>query len=87
MAPSGPSGFALMFAKSLILFGSIGCRENGQARQMLGKSRAWVNLAQLAHKVIHKKCGQRRKRFSIIDLGAISHMNPSFQAQLRLSLR
>jgi hypothetical protein len=76
-----------MFAKSLILFSRIGCRENGQAWQVLEKSRAWVNLAQLAHKVIHKKCGQQRKRFSIIDLGVISHMIPSFRAQLRLDGR
>jgi hypothetical protein len=76
-----------MFAKSLILLSSIGCRENGQAWQTLAKSRAWVSLAQFAHKVIHKKCGQQRKRFSIIDLGVISHMNPSFRVQLRLGGR
>ena len=76
-----------MVAKSLILLSSPGCREIGHARQMLGKSRPWGNLPQLAHKVIHKKCGQQRKGFAIIDLGRTSHMNPSFGAQLRMDWR
>jgi hypothetical protein len=43
--------------------------------------------AQFAHKVIHKMCGQQQKRFSIIDLGALSQADPSFRAQLPLSVR
>jgi hypothetical protein len=43
-----------------------------------------MRVAQLAHKVIHKICGQREKRFSIIGLGAFPHMNPSFPLQLGL---
>jgi hypothetical protein len=84
---SGPSGFALMFANSLILLGSEDCCENGQGQQILGKSRLWGHLAQLAHKVIHKNCGQQRKRFSIIDLDRIPNLNPSFRTQLRLDWR
>jgi hypothetical protein len=77
-----PSGFALMVAKSLILFRAGGCREMGQGDQRVGKSRAWAPQALFAHKVIHKICGQWQKRFSIIDLGGFSHMNPSFLVQL-----
>jgi hypothetical protein len=82
-----PSGFALMASKSLILLSARDCREMEQRSQMLGKSRAWALPAQFAHKVIHKMCGQQQKRFSIIDLGALSQMNPSFRAQLPLSVR
>ena len=71
-----------MVAKSLILFKTVKCREIGQGSQNPGKSRTWVVLALLAHKVIHKICGQGQKRFSIIDLGAFSKMDPSFSVQL-----
>jgi hypothetical protein len=86
-AAARPSGFALMVAKSLILFMAQGCRENGQGSQKPGKSRAWVHLPQLAHKVIHKKCGQRQKRFSIINLGGFFHIDPSFRMQLERESR
>ncbi|MCU0921923.1 MAG: hypothetical protein MUF16_16580 [Burkholderiaceae bacterium] len=86
-AAARPSGFALMVSKYLILLSTKGCREMGQGSQMLAKSRAWALPAQFAHKVIHKMCGQRQKRFSIIDLGVLSQMNPSFLAQLDLSAR
>jgi hypothetical protein len=79
-----PSGFALMVAKSLILLRTPRCRQIGQASHMPGKSMAWMRLPHLAHKVIHKICGQREKRFSIIGLGAFPHMNPSFPVQLGL---
>jgi hypothetical protein len=74
-----------MAAKSLILFITGCCREIGQERQMPGKSRPWAGLPLFAHKVIHKICGQRQKRFSIIDLDGISQMNPSFPVQLGLN--
>jgi hypothetical protein len=83
-AATDPSGFALMVAKSLILFRTPGCRQIGQGSQRLGKSRTWLPKLHLAHKVIHKICGQWKKRFSIIELGAFPHMNPSFPAQLGL---
>jgi hypothetical protein len=77
-----PSGFALMAPKLLILLNTASCRQLGQSGAKLAESRTWVSVTQLAHIVIHKICGQRQKRFSIIDLGAFSQMNPSFRLQL-----
>jgi hypothetical protein len=71
-----------MVSKLLILLSVAACRQIGHSGAKLGESRTWVSVAQLAHKVIHKICGQRQKRFSIIDLGAFSQMNPSFRLQL-----
>jgi hypothetical protein len=83
-AADEPSGLGLLAAKSLILFRRTRCREIEQRRRMYRESRTWVRMAQLAHKVIHKICGQSQKRFSIIDLGALPPVNPSFVAQLKL---
>jgi hypothetical protein len=71
-----------MHAKSLILFSTRACAELGQAKRKPEESRPWGILTQLAHKVIHKICGQRKNVFSIIDLGAFAQMNPSFLAQV-----
>jgi hypothetical protein len=82
-----PSGFALIDAKSLISFKSFGCQQNEQVSASQAESRLWAMAAGFAHKVIHKICGQTQKRIPIIDLGAFSHMKPSFRPQLDLSRR
>jgi hypothetical protein len=76
-----------MAAKSLILFKACGCREMVQGRRSPEKSRTWACVGLLAHKVIHMKCGQQQKRFSIIDLGAVAQVDPSFRPQLSNSSR
>jgi hypothetical protein len=76
-----------MAAKSLILFGLHGCREMVQGSRMSEKSRTWAWAVQLAHKVIHMMCGQRRKHFLIINLGGVAETDPSFRPQLASAAR
>jgi hypothetical protein len=78
-----PSGFALIRAKSLISFSAETCAEKGHTSLKPEKSRPWALPTQLAHKVIHKICGQRQNGFSIIDLDGFAEIVPSFRAQLQ----
>ena len=73
-----------MAAKSLILF------KTGRAAEKSGSASGMPDRIKhlgacrrsLPTKLSTRLCGQRQKRFSIIDLGAFSQMNPSFPAQL-----
>jgi hypothetical protein len=71
-----------MEAKSLILLKACACREMVQRWRKPEKSRTWAWQGPVAHKVIHMMCGQWKKRFSIISLGAVSQVDPSFRQQL-----
>ncbi|HMO48770.1 MAG TPA: hypothetical protein PKB14_22440 [Rubrivivax sp.] len=76
-----------MLSKSLILFKGDCCGEKGQRSAEHEESRLCGVLAQLAHKVIHRNCGQRKNDFPIIDLGPIPKMKWSFGAQLHGAAR
>lgn len=71
-----------MFSKSLILFNAEDCSDKGQCSRKPEESRLWLALAQFAHKVVHRNCGQRKNDFPIIDLASIPNSKPSFAAQV-----
>jgi hypothetical protein len=65
-------------AKSLISLEVDDCLESGQLVAERGLARTWRSSEQVPHKVIHRRRGEARKAFRIIDLAGVRRNRLNF---------